>query len=114
MIKFYLDFWRRHRDVLIGGKLTARNPEYNYSSARSRKDDTDVLALYDERIAEVENTRTIVVNASANTDMILKNASGAAVRVVNCMGEPVFEGEVCGNLYELEIPVSGIAFIDKK
>ena len=111
MLGFYIDFWKKHREVLLDGKLTAENPEYNYSSACSTLGNKSVATVYSNPVVTITTDEAAVVNASKHQSLILKGAKGKAFEAVNCMGETVSSGAVSGNLEEIEVPTSGIIFI---
>lgn len=111
MLGFYIDFWKKHREVLLDGKLTAENPECNYSSACSTLGNKSVATVYSNPVVTITTDEAAVVNASKNQSLILKGAKGKAFKTLNCMGEKLSSGTVSGNLEEIEVPTSGIIFI---
>lgn len=112
MLKFYLDFWRANRDVLLDGKLTAKAPESVYSQASAEKDGSVIATVYTDRTVSAEGTRSLtVVNASYDTAVILKDAGGRSYTVVDCMGEKVEVGSVPGDLAEICVPTAGMILV---
>ena len=114
MLAFYLSFWREHRDVLLDGKLTARNPESDYSIVCSEMDKKAVISCYTNNLCDLALfDSAVIVNASAQCEIIIKNAVGASYKVVNCMGEKIACGTIKGNLDEIKVPCAGMIFITK-
>ncbi|MGN1478777.1 MAG: glycoside hydrolase family 36 protein [Acutalibacteraceae bacterium] len=111
MLGFYIDFWKKHKDVLLDGKLTAENPECNYSSACSTLGNKSVATVYSNPVVTITTDEAAVVNASKHQSLILKGAKGKAFETVNCMGETLSSGEVSANIEEIEVPTSGIIFV---
>lgn len=112
MLKFYISFWKEWKNVLLDGKLTATNPECEYSLVCSRLDDAEIYTAYSDTVIPVTAKKTIAVNASAYNSLIIKNALNKSYRVVNCMGEETAKGKLLSHLQEIEVPTAGIVFID--
>ena len=111
MLQYYLAFWLEWKSVLLDGKLTAKNPECQYSQVCTTLLEKAVYTVYTDRIVDVCTKEAVVVNASGEGSIILKNACGMKYRIVNCMGEEQKIGMILGNLEEVEIPMSGMIFL---
>lgn len=111
MVKYYLSFWTEWRDVLIGGKLTADNPESNYSIVCSQLGDKAVVTSYTNPVIKNTYNEFVAVNATGKESLYFENCSGKEYRVVNCMGEDISTGKFDGNVSELKVPVSGMVFV---
>lgn len=112
MLQYYLSFWLEWRKVLLDGKLTAKNPESQYSQVCSTLQDKAVFTVYTDRIVDVCTKEAVVVNASGEGTLILRNAAGRNYRIVNCMGGELAAGRISGNLEEARVPMSGMLFLD--
>ena len=112
MLKYYISFWNEWKKVLLDGKLTATNPESEYSLVCSRLDNKEVYTAYNDVVVPVTTEKTVAVNATAYKNLIIKNARGKNFAVVNCMGEAVSKGTINSNLEEIHVPVAGIIFVD--
>ena len=111
MLKYYISFWNEWREVILDGKLTAKNPESNYSIAKSVFSDKAVTVTYTSPLIEISESETAAVNASMNTALIIKGAAGKSFYAVDCRGESISEGVFSSNLEEAAVPVSGMIFI---
>lgn len=111
MLKYYISFWKEWREVLLDGKLTAKNPESEYSSVSSVLGDKAVITSYTDTVIPVTVKETVAVNGTSGDALILKGAKGKQYRVVNCMGENLFKGIVKADLEEIGVPVSGMIFL---
>lgn len=111
MLKYYISFWKAHRDVLLDGKLTAKNPESEYSIVSSVLDGKEVITSYTDTVITVTEGYTVAVNGTAGTRIIIKNAKGKEFRVVNCMGEEITNGTIQTSIEEIAVPVAGMIFI---
>ena len=65
MLKFYLDFWIENRKVLLNGKLTAENPEIDYSSARATLNGTEIITPYTNSLVEIFEDKSIIITDKA-------------------------------------------------
>ena len=112
MLKFYISLWKEYRSVLLDGKLTAKNPENDYSQASSSLDNTTVTAVYTNNVVDVKSDETVVVNASGFESVIVKNAAGKKFTVRNCKGETISSGTAKSNLEEIALSKAGIIIIE--
>lgn len=109
MLKFYLDFWYKNRDVLLDGRLTASAPESAYSQVTAQKDDRAVVTAYTDRIITVEDgVETTALNCTNQEKLMLVGALGRAYNVLNCMGETVYFGLVKNAAQEIAVPRAGM------
>ena len=111
MLRFYISFWKAWRETLLDGKLTAENPECNYSSACSTLGDKSVITTFTNPVVKVQTNEAAVVNASPYHSLLLKGAKHKAYEVVNCMGQKSASGIIASDIEEIEVPVAGIIFI---
>lgn len=111
MLRNYISFWKEWKDVLLDGKLTAENPECNYSSACSTLGDKSVITSFTNPVVCVKTKDAVAVNASMYNSLIIKGAKDKNYTVVNCMGEEVAKGVVAADIEEINVPVSGMIFI---
>ena len=121
MVKTYLDFWTKHRDVLLDGEMFYKNYSADYSYVSSAKDGMQIGAVYSGRIAYIEKPtdKMIIFNASLDRDVVIdssaKDSAGYSYTVYDCMGEKVGEGRISGGLrlYSLEVPTNGRVELEK-
>ncbi len=111
MLKFYISFWKEWKDVLLDGKLTAENPECNYSSACSTLGDKSVITSYTNPVITVKTKITVAVNASMYNSLIIKGAKDKKYTVVNCMGEEIAKGTISADIEEINVPTAGMIYI---
>lgn len=113
MLKFLIAFWNENRSVLLNGKLTAENPESEYSSARTIYKGYEIVTAYTNSLVEISQNNSIVINATSNEVLVLKNAKSYKVRIVNCLGEELSDYIIKNDFEEIVIPKSGIAYLKK-
>ena len=76
MLRFWLDFWLRHRDTLLHGHLKPYHPELNYPVVSAENEKETIIAVYHAgQYAEIDCGRgriCYVVNASGDSGLILE------------------------------------------
>jgi alpha-galactosidase len=112
MLKFYINFWKEYRYVLLNGKITAKNPENDYSQATATLDNTSVVAVYTNNVVDAKKGTTIVVNAGSFASVIVKNAVNKRYVIENCKGEILGRGEVRDSLKEFTTTKAGVLIIE--
>ena len=111
MLRHYISFWKEWREVLLDGKLTATNPECEYSLVCSELHDKAVFTAYSDTVIPVKTKETAAVNATAAESLIIKNASGYNYAVTSCTGEKLSEGTISSNLEEIRVPIAGMIIL---
>ena len=111
MLKYYLSFWREHRDILLDGKLTAKNPEASFSSVASTLDNRSVVTLYTDRVADTVCDYLVCVNATPAKSIFVKGYMGKSFETVDCMGNKKDCGTIDAAIFEIEVPMCGMVFI---
>lgn len=111
-LRFYLDFWMAHRDILLDGRLTFKNPETLYSQVTACLDGHCVVTVYENRTVEGDCLTLCVVNGSSEETVYLKGMQGKAFRVVDCTGVQTARGVADSALCEVAVPRGGILFAE--
>ncbi len=111
MLENYISFWKKYKEVLLEGRLTAKNPECNYSLASSVLGDMAVITAFTNPVAEISTPKAVVVNASMHKELIISGAEGKNYSVVNCMGEEIANGTITADLTAIPVPKAGMVFM---
>ncbi len=111
MLKYYVSFWKEWKEVLLDGKLTALNPESNYSLACSALGDKSVTVSYTNPVVEIKTGNAVAVNASMHNALIIKGAEGKSYKIVDCMGNETECGTIISALEEIKVPTAGMVLI---
>ena len=111
MLKYYVSFWKEWKEVLLEGRLTALNPESNYSLACSTLGNKSVITSYTNPLIEIKTEQAVAVNASMHEALIIKYAQGKAYRTVDCTGKEIESGVIGTTLEEISVPAAGMIFI---
>ncbi len=111
MLKYYISFWTQWRNVLLDGRLTATNPESEYSLVCAELNDKAVYTAYSDTVIPVKTKETVAVNTTAYETLIIKNAKECIYTVLNCMGQEIANGKLESDLQEINVPIAGMVFI---
>ncbi len=114
MIKFYTDFWVKNRDTLINGKLTAENPQNDYSKATATLGDNSIIALYTDSFADIKTQKCTIINAGTHNNIAVNYGGSFYYKIVNCLGEELDSGYSETNIRLFNIPKAGMIFIKKE
>ncbi len=112
MLCHYIDFWKKHRDVLLDGKITALNPETNYSIVASTLGEKSIITAYTNQVVDIKTKEAIVVNATMHGTLVIKNAVGMNYKTTDCKGNLLYSGKITENLEEIQIPTAGIVYLE--
>ena len=111
MLTHYLSFWKQWREVLIDGKLTADNPEMNYTVAASTLGNKSVIVPYCNVITQVKTDTAVILNATGFDFVSVQGAKNKIYKVVSCMGETLSEGKIEADIQQINAPLSAQIFI---
>ena len=112
MVRFWLDFARDNKDVLLKGDLIPLHPELNYPLVYARNGEKQVAAVYGAgQVVRInpEQKTCFVINASAEAGLILDLAEKpAACSMFATTGEKVASPALQKGLNRVDIPASGL------
>jgi alpha-galactosidase len=119
MLRFWLSFWREHRDVLLDGELRPQHPETLYPVVSAVTATKYLLAVYQESVVKFEGTPPngwILLNGTHDNRIFLEVKEELGVRRVqvrNCCGEVVLIEDVTftKGIHLLQVPIAGVATI---
>lgn len=111
MLNYYIAFWKEWKDVLIEGKLTALNPEINYTVAASTLGNKSVIVPYCDTVVQVATDVAVILNSTGNGFVTLSGAKGKGYTVNDCMGNILESGCIEGDICRINVPLSGQIFI---
>lgn len=116
MLRFWLGFWRAHRDVLLDGKLEPMHPEAMYPAVTARTGHKCVVALYADMVAQPGlnvPAQLFLVNATAGSRVVLQldeSLGRRRVQAFDCQGHVVSDDERMPGpgVHLLAVPKSGL------
>jgi alpha-galactosidase len=119
MLRFWLGFWREHRDVFLDGALEPLNPEAIYPVVLARTESKLAAAAYGNAVVPLEGeipSTLLVVNGTLEEGVVLYLADDAGTRgieVRDCRGR-VTRADSIGletGLHQIDIPPAGVAVL---
>lgn len=122
MIRFWLKFWKQHRDILLDGVLRPQHPELLYPvvSASNKAGSSITVSYHDELItapAPRQAKQWTLINGRLKEGLFiqfLESQGTARVLIKNCLGvETSAYMLVCTTgIHKLDIPAAGIAVLE--
>lgn len=112
MIRYRLDFYKKHLDTLVKGEFYPSFPDMNYPLLRGESAGEAVSAVYLDRLNVpcdklAKDFQEIVVNASNVPEVLVTLPVDARAVVHDCCGNEVAGFEVEAGLSAIYVPVSG-------
>lgn len=117
MLRFWLGWWREHRDVLLGGDLSPLAPEANYPVVTARTERELIAAAYADVIVPLDGAlppSVSLVNCTLGDRVVLELAADAGAREIevrDCRGRVVRTERVDlkAGMHRVEVPPAGLA-----
>ncbi len=114
MLRFWLGFWREHRDVLLDGRLRTLHPELNYPLVLAESGERLVAAAYGQELVELERlpAQTYLVNGTWRERLVLELTEPCerVLRVYDCTGQLRRElrARLCAGFTTIDVPRAGL------
>jgi len=113
MLRFWLGFWIRHRDLLLHGDLRPYHPELDYPLVVAENAEEKLVAIYHAgQVAKIEcapGKTCFVVNAAGSAGVILDiAATPLSAAYFDTTGAPVPGPAVGAGLARVPVPASGL------
>ncbi|RSS58811.1 glycoside hydrolase family 36 protein [Streptomyces sp. WAC01280] len=124
-LRFWLDVFRRHADVLQLGDLEPARPDLGYPQIRAGDDRTTVVARYaplpvalPDRDADADPETVLVANADADPTVLLTatRPERALARVQDCRGEILSETvlDLVAGVNPVTVPTGGLLTLTRE
>lgn len=119
MVKNYLTFWKKYRNVLLDGELFMKDYASDYTYVSALLGETQVGAVYAGRIASVvkQTDEIVLVNASMEREIFVEAGFGGKYEytVNDCRGNEISKGTAIlgGPLVKIPVPVNGTLTMTK-
>jgi alpha-galactosidase len=115
MIRYWMTFWRAHRDVLLDGELRPQHPELNYPVVIATNKTKRIAAVYADMVVNPEKdipNELIIVNASRQRQvaMRLDEAMGVCkIEIYDAVGKMlrVEKKKLNKGVHLIDVPISG-------
>ncbi len=121
MIRYWIRFWREHRDVLLDGDFRPKHPELNYPLVVATTKEKRLIALYADMTIDPEPNvpnELYIVNASHKSSIVLKLDAPLGLRKIevrDCKGNTVKteRKNFSTGVHQIDVPLSGVVKIFK-
>ena len=118
MIKFYTNYWREHKYILLDGIFRAYKPLANYPYLSATDGEVMIYGLYDDVILPVDLNFKIIhlINGKTSNSVVIRFDGKTSIwkkNVVNCKGieQSSDNIELRAGLMEFICPPNGIVFL---
>lgn len=121
MIRYWIRFWREHRDALLDGAFRPHHPELNYPIVEASSKEKRIIALYADMVVNLDADvpkELYIVNGSHKNSIVLKldaPLGARIVEVVDCAGKLTRRERknFSKGLHQLDAPLSGVVKLVK-
>jgi alpha-galactosidase len=112
MIRYRLDFYKKHLNALVKGKFIPFFPDMNYPLLRGESTTEAISTVYVNFLKVscsklASNFKEIVVNASCSSEVLVDLPCNAMAVIHDCSGREVKNFAVNAGLSAIEVPISG-------
>ncbi len=118
-LRFYLEFWMEHRELLLTGKLNPQYPQDLYPVVSAQHGNDTLLVGYADRVIRIDaealsSERLILVNGGHESRLVVDFTSEVEIekmQIFTCQGKAIDHASptALDGVHSLPIPVSGVA-----
>lgn len=114
MTKFWNNFMKEHRELLLNAPLMVYEPQLLYTWAKAVKENECIAVVYTpDKCIKPDMVDTVYLVNGSETKRILAEISGTySVNILNCCGETVDEKIISAKgITEISVPIGGIVVL---
>jgi alpha-galactosidase len=114
---FWLNFLKKHRTLLLQGKLEAFEPHLLYTWAKSTLDNACAVGIYsiDRCVQPDAVDRIYIANGSAGNRILLELSGVYHIQILDCRGrERSCEERTLSGITALPVPSGGLAILTRE
>jgi len=116
MVKFWINYWKENKEVLLDGEFVPKNPGALYPVLRSSKIYKEIISVYNDQIIKISNTESSdidVVNAKGSIDIIFDfeyDYGKTNIYIYDCIGiiQDKFSKDIQPGMLKIMVPPSGL------
>ncbi len=116
MVKFWINYWKENKDVLMDGEFIPKNPGALYPVLRSSTIYKEIISVYNDQVIEISNTELTeidVVNAKGSTNIIFDfeyDYGKTNIYIYDCLGiiQDEFIKDIQTGVLKIMVPPSGL------
>jgi len=121
MIKFYTEYWTKHKHILLGGNFNAYKPLSNYPYLSATNESTTIYGIYEDVLLPINTTQNEIhiINGKMSSTVAIQSSSKNETweRIIyDCKGDiNVKDTFTLDNTFQtIECPPNGIITLSKK
>lgn len=118
MLRHWLAFMQKHRDVLLHGQIRPHRPDLRYPLVEAERDGTRVSTAYAELPVDSPSHLRVhtIVNGTQRPRLTIRGTADATVTIVDCRGQTLRRTPrtLTAAGTSLDVPVAGYAMIEPK
>ncbi|MBQ4108203.1 MAG: alpha-galactosidase [Clostridia bacterium] len=105
----YLDFWRKHSETILDGKIEFEGLDANYTAASAYKDGEKITVLYQGVACEIDtDDKNYVFNATGNDVVYLDLSNSASYEIYDMYGNLKEKIVLAKGVCRLNVPNGGM------
>lgn len=113
MIKFYTDYWKAHKEIILNGKFRPSSPLANYPILQSSLDNHTIMGVYEESIATIDVIEKFdIINAKLSDNIVVRNKQSfeAQIVIADCLGNIILKEnqKIEAGIHEFKVPPAGL------
>ena len=121
MVKFWINYWKENKDVLLDGEFVPKNPGALYPVLRSSKVNKEIISVYNDQVVKISNTELTkidIVNAKGSTEIIIDfefDFGKTSIILYDCLGiiQEELSKDIKSGVLKIIAPPSGLIQLKK-
>jgi len=121
MAKFWMNYWKENRDVLIDGEFIPEQPGTLYPIIRAYSDEKEIIAVYNDQFVSFDRSfvkEIDIINAKGSSMVIVDfkdDFGNTEISIYDCMGnlKEIYEKKLKAGVEKFEVPPSGLLQISR-
>lgn len=121
MVKFWINYWKENRSILLDGNFIPKNPGALYPVLRSSKTNKEIISVYDDQALKIYNTdlkEIDIINAKGSTEVVLDfgfNLGKTNILIYDCLGvlQDKENNNIQQGILKINVPPSGLIKLEK-
>ncbi len=122
MVKFWIGYWKKNRQVLLDGEFVPKNPSAGYPVIMSSTPEKTIVGLYNDMVVFLNKSdyeRIDIINGKSGPSVILDlggHLGRVTTKTYDCLGRLQSEKKktLDKGAHKFDVPASGLLAIEKE
>ena len=114
LLKAFLDFWRKTREIILDGKISFEGIEANYTMVKSEKDGESVVVLYQSTDYSLLESKANIYNITGKDYIIIDSLYEYNYTCYDMYGNMVDSGKIPRGVSKITLKNASRVELDKK